>query len=170
MLTQMTVLRSEKQEEWDRRELAQLKEELQVLHYMCVCSACYICVVSAVPHIFWCRRELAQLKEELQVLRCYMCRRCLLYMCRQYHIYSGAARSRRSCRYCVMYMCRQCLLYMCVGVPHMQAVYVSAVPHMQRRRREKQEERGTAESSRSCMTWYAKITRRCRTRRRRWTL
>jgi hypothetical protein len=38
-----------------------------------------------------------------------------------------------------MYMCRQCLLYMCVGVPHMQAVYVSAVPHMQRRRREKQE-------------------------------
>ena len=29
----MTVLRSEKQEEWDRRELAQLKEELQVLSY-----------------------------------------------------------------------------------------------------------------------------------------
>ena len=33
ILTQMTVLRSEKQEEWDRRELAQLKEELQVLRY-----------------------------------------------------------------------------------------------------------------------------------------
>jgi hypothetical protein len=46
ILTQMTALRSEKQEEWDRRELAQLKEELQVLRYMCVCSACYIRVRS----------------------------------------------------------------------------------------------------------------------------
>ena len=33
----MTVLRSEKQEEWDRRELAQLKEELQVLRYIYIC-------------------------------------------------------------------------------------------------------------------------------------
>jgi hypothetical protein len=118
MLTQMTVLRSEKQEEWDRRDLAQLKEELQVLRYMCRQRL----LVLVHEYKYWRTSTrvqiLAQLKEELQVLR-YLCVGSACYVCVRSTTYISVPQRARAAKGgaagAALYMCRQqqCLLHMC---------------------------------------------------------